>query len=210
MDKRFLAFIGVLILIFIGFIMFNKGDSKDTNAQPTNHVTGNTDSKVTLLEYGDYQCPACGSFYPVVHEIVEEYKDKIKFQFRNLPLNQVHPNAFVAARAAEAAGKQGKFWEMYDLLFQNQQSWSGSENPNAIFENYAANLGLDVNKFKTDAASSETNGTINADIAAFKQTKSTMQTPTFFINGERFEIKKADAAEFRKALDAALKEQGQN
>lgn len=206
MDKRFLAFIGVLIAIFVGFLIFNKNDSGNSNTQPTDHVRGNTNSKVTLLEYGDYQCPACGTYYPVVEEIYDEYKDKIKFQFRNLPLNQIHPNAFAAARAAEAADKQGKFWEMYDMLYQNQSSWTDSDSVKSIFEQYAGTLGLDMDKFRTDAASSDVNNLINADIAAFNQTKQTKQTPTFFINGEKFDVKKANADEFRKALNEALKQ----
>src|SRR5689334_22232262 len=118
MNKSFWAIIAVIVVIFGGIVVFHKKDATPTNSsnvKPTNHIEGNATSGVSLVEYGDYQCPFCGQYYPLVKQVVEKYKTQIRFQFRNLPLYQVHQNAFAAARAAEAADKQGKFWEMHDL-----------------------------------------------------------------------------------------------
>jgi len=205
MDKRFWGIILVIIIIFGGFIFFNNknDDSGSSNAQPTNHVMGENSKNVALLEYGDYQCPACGSYYPVVKQVVEKYKGDIKFQFRNLPLSQIHPNAFAGARAAEAAALQNKFWEMHDMLYENQNTWSQASNPKDYFNQYAEKLGLNVEQFKTDFVSSKVNGSINADLAAFNKTGAATETPTFFLDGKRIDTK-ADMDTFSKVLDAAI------
>jgi len=223
MDKRFWAIIGVVIVIFGGVVFFNNRNSSTNSSDAsgaTNHVRGKLDSKVTLEEYGDYQCPACGEFYKATHQVYENYKDKVKFQFRNLPLSSIHPNAFAGARAAEAADMQGKFWEMHDLLYENQDTsgqsgWVVSKDPlSAYFVGFAQQLGLNVDQFKKDYASSTANNRINADIDAFKKTGEQMSTPTFFINGQLISngdlldangLPSADA--FGKLLDKALAEQ---
>lgn len=203
MDKRFWGVIVAIMLVFVGILMFSKKDDNTSTASPTNHVIGKMDSKVTLIEYGDYQCPGCASYHPTVKQVVEEYKDKVKFQFRNLPLNQIHQNAIAAARTAEAADKQGKFWEMHDLLYENQQSWSSAENPKSMFEDFAKGLRLDVAQFNKDYASATVNDSINADISAFNETKAAKQTPTFFINGEK--VSPGNSVEsFSDLLDKAL------
>ena len=125
MDKRFLAIIGVIVVVFGGILLFggNKGGNGSggsSSAKPTNHVEGDTSSKVTLVEYGDFECPICGEYYPTVKQVEQKYASTVKFQFRNLPLSSVHPNAFAGARAAEAAANQGQFWGMHDLLYENQ------------------------------------------------------------------------------------------
>ena len=212
MDKRFWGIILVIILIFGGIVYFNgkdKDSSGDKNAKPSTHVMGENSKNVTLLEYGEYQCPACGSYHSVVKQVVEKYKDDIKFQFRNLPLTQIHPNAFAAARAAEAADQQGKFWEMHDMLYQNQNNWSEAGNPKEMFTQYAEQLGLNIEQYKTDFASSKVNGTINADLAAFKETGAATQTPTFFLDGKLIETK-ADVETFSKLIDAAIEKKQQN
>jgi protein-disulfide isomerase len=192
MDKRFLGILVLLVAIFIGFLAFSGGSSKNGGggsngkAQPSNHVTGNNTKGVTLLEYGDFQCPICEIYYSPVKEVTQRYQNDIHFQFRNLPLTSIHPNAFSAARAAEAAAMQNKYWEMHDTLYDNTnwQNWTRSQAPLSFFTTYAQQLGLDVNKFKTDYASSQVNDTINADLAAFNKTGQQMATPTFFINGK--------------------------
>lgn len=218
MDKRFWAIIGVIVVIFGGILLFhgnksgNNGGSSST--QPTNHVTGKLDSKVTLVEYGDYECPVCENYYATVQQVQQKYHDTVKFQFRNLPLSQMHPNAIAGARAAEAADMQGKFWQMHDMLYNpsNWQEWSTSSNPDPFFWTYAKQLNLDVNKFKTDFASRAANDRIQADIAAFKKTGQDEGTPTFFLNGtyvsnrnlvDKTGQPSVDA--FSKVLDAALK-----
>lgn len=216
MDKRFLAILGVILAVFVGVVVF-QGSGKKTstsNAQPTNHVEGNLNSKVTLLEYGDYECPACESFYPTVQAIQQKYNATVKFQFRNLPLSQIHPNAIAGARAAEAADLQGKFWQMHDALYTatNWQQWSTSSNPDPYFWVYAQQLGLNVVKFKTDFASSAVNDRINADLAAFAKTGKPEATPTFFLNGTYIDNgslldsnNQPSVAAFSKVIDDALK-----
>lgn len=204
MSKTFWAIIAIIIIIFGGIVIFNKKDDSTStaNAQPTNHVIGENTTGVTLVEYGDFECPACGSYYPLVEQVKEKYKDKIAFQFRHLPLVQVHRNALAAARAAEAAGNQGKFWDMYHLLFQNQRAWAQSSDAKPTFIEYASQLQLNMQKFREDMDSAETNARINADIAEFKKTKLSMSTPTFFLNGKKIEA--GTLEEFSKLIDEAI------
>ncbi|HUS25930.1 MAG TPA: thioredoxin domain-containing protein [Nevskiaceae bacterium] len=192
MDKRFWAIIGILIIGFGGILLLqgnDKAGAPSGGGQPTNHIRGEGKKNVTLVEYGDFQCPVCSAYYPVVEQVFEKYKSDITFQFRNLPLTQVHQNAFAASRAAEAASAQGKFWEMYNLLYQNQSAWSklGNAAAQATFEQMATQLGLNMSQFKKDFASSKVNSAINADIAAFNKTGRQMATPTFFLDGKAIE-----------------------
>lgn len=207
MNKRFWMVVGVVVLLVGGFMLFKSDQAKSPSAgqKPTSHIIGATQKNVTLLEYGDYQCPFCGQYYPLVQTVVAKYQNDISFQFRNLPLLQVHQNAFAAARAAEAADKQGKFWQMNDKLFTNQSDWSNSDNANTIFDSYARELGLDVTQFKKDFASKEVNDRINADIAAFKKTGEEISTPSFFLNGKL--IKPTSVDEFSKLIDAEIAKQ---
>lgn len=206
MSKSFWAIIAVIVVIFGGILFFNNhkaGAPSSSSSVATNHVEGEGKDGLTLVEYGDYQCPYCGQFYPIVKAVQEKYNAQIHFQFRNLPLLQVHQNAFAAARAAEAADMQGKFWQMHDMLYENQNSWAQSSTPEAAFAQYAAQLGLDVNKFKQDAASSKVNDLINADIAAFLKTGNDESTPTFFLDGKKIQPGYS-VQEFSKIIDAQL------
>lgn len=220
MEKRFWIIIGVIAVLFLGFLYFGDRDKNSSGggaaAVPSNHVKGKLDSKVTLVEYGDFQCPVCGSYYPTVTQLVEKYQDRIKFQFRNLPLSQIHQNAFAAARAAEAAGEQGKYWEMYDVLFANQPSWSASTSVRTVFKQYASQIGLDTTKYDAAFASDTVNKTINADIAEFKKTKESMATPTFFLNGKKLDLPtlagndgNPSMDKFSALIENELKKQGQ-
>lgn len=206
MDKRFLMIIGAIIIIFGGIVALNnRNDSKNggSNTQPTNHVEGEGKSGVTLVEYGDYQCPYCGEYYQTVKQVVADYSSQIHFQFRNLPLSQVHQNAFASARAAEAAGLQNKFWEMHNALYSNQDQWSSSSNPQTIFTQYASQLGLNTTQFKTDYASQKVNNLINADIDAFNKTGENMETPTFFLDGKKINPGNSESA-FKTLIDAEI------
>lgn len=203
MDKRFWAIIGIIIIAFVGFLVFrgNEASAPETKGKPTNHVRG--DGAVTLVEYGDFQCPACAAYFPVVEQVVNKYSEDITFQFRHFPLVSIHPNAFAASRAAEAASKQGKFWEMYDKLYANQQDWSNNSNPMSIFETYAKQLGLNEDQFKKDFASSAVNNAIKADEAEGKKL-GVQATPTFVLNGKVIKNPGASVEEFSKVLDEAI------
>jgi len=219
MDKRFWAIIGVIVVVFGGILAFHNKQS-DTNGsskssgQATQHYEGDLTSKVTLQEYGDYECPVCENYHQIIQQVQQRYNDTVRFQFSNLPLLQIHPNAFAGARAAEAADLQGKFWQMHDLLYQNSNwsQWSTSSNPTPYFWGYAQQLGLNVTKFKSDFASSTVNNRVNADISAFKATGQQESTPAFFINGKYYANSNfvdgsgnPSVAAFSKLIDSALK-----
>jgi protein-disulfide isomerase len=207
MEKRFWIIIGVIIALFAGLLWYGSSNDEDEGTgKPTNHVIGKADAKVKLVEYGDYQCPFCGQFHPVVKQVVEKYRDRISFQFRHYPLTQIHANAVAAARAAEAADKQGKFWEMHNSIFENQDDWAQASNASTVFEGYAQQLGLNKSTFKKDFASSAVNAAINADKAEFDKTKLTPSTPTFLLNGKRIQPE-ATVESFSKFIDEELEKQ---
>src|SRR5580692_6380168 len=109
------------------------------------HMQGDSNAPIELVEYGDYQCPYCGQAYPIIKVVQQKLKNNLKFVFRNFPLSEIHPDAFNAAVAAEAAGLQGKFWEMHDVIFEHQVRLS----PEALLS-YAKKVGLDINRFSDD------------------------------------------------------------
>jgi protein-disulfide isomerase len=145
----------------------------------TDHIDGRPEAAVTLVEYGDYQCPHCGAAHPIVNRIREVLADRLRFVFRHFPLSQIHPHAFRAAEAAEAAGAQAKFWEMHDMLFENQHALADRD-----LLRYASALGLDVDRFADDIRSNTFAEKIRQDFLG--GVKSGVNgTPTFFINGVR-------------------------
>lgn len=149
------------------------------------HVYGNTSSKVILVEYGDYQCAGCSSSYQMVKQLTEKYKDKLGFVFRNYPLYTSHPNAFAASAAAEAAGLQGKYWEMHDKLYSEQSSWSqltGEDRTN-YFVSAAKSLGVDSDKLRSTLDSADIKRKIDFDEALGKKDQLS-GTPSFYINGK--------------------------
>jgi protein-disulfide isomerase len=192
MDRRFLGILGALVVIFIAIFIVTQNSSSGSNnknstgPQATHHVEGKGTKGVTLIEYGDYECPICEAYYQPLKQVVAQYSDQIYFQFRNLPLTSIHQNAFAGARAAEAAAQQNKFWQMHDKLYDNQNEWAAASNPQSFFDTYARQIGLNVSQFNKDYSSSTVNDAINADLAAFKKTSQANQeaTPTFFLDGK--------------------------
>lgn len=153
------------------------------NVTQTDHVKGNTSSPVVLIEYGDFQCPACKHYYPMIKQLGVEFGDRIQIVSRHFPLKMVHPNAEEAAWAAEAAAAQGKFWEMHDLLFERQDDWARERDPRDMFVEYASILVLDKDQFvrdyESDAARQRVEEQYQSGIAA-----GVKGTPTFFLNGK--------------------------
>jgi protein-disulfide isomerase len=145
------------------------------------HAQGPQDAPVTLVEYGDYECPYCGQVYPVTKQLQERLGDRLRFVFRNYPLDSVHPRARPAAEAAEAAGSQGKFWEYHDVLYENQQDLDDES-----LKRYAADLGLDEDRFEEDLAEHRYLERIEEDLLSGIQSR-VEGTPMFFINGVRYE-----------------------
>jgi protein-disulfide isomerase len=187
--------------------------ASDQNGQIGDHTLGKTDSKVVLIEYGDFQCPSCGGAHPQIKEIMEEYGDRVLFIFRNFPLTSIHPNARAAAGAVEAAGLQGKYWEMHNLVFERQSDWSnlsGTERT-ARFTAYAEELGLDKDKFVTDLSDEAINVKISFDQALGRKAD-VNATPSFYLNGEKLDTATANATvqgsstELKALLDKKLAE----
>jgi len=168
--------------------------ASEQNGNIGDHTKGSEDNKVILVEYGDYQCPSCGQAFPGVNTIVEEYNDDLTFVFRNFPLTSIHPNAKAASAVAEAAGLQGKYWEMHDLLYENQDDWSAldASKRTDMFTRYATTIGLNVETFKTDLTSKPVNQKINFDMAVGKSVN-VSATPSFFLNGEKLDEATASA-----------------
>lgn len=182
----------------------------DNNPLP-DHTFGSDAKKVVLIEYGDFQCPGCGSLFPTIKPLKEHYKDQLTFVFRNFPLTAIHPNALAAATAAEAAGLQGKWWEYHDLLYENQSEWSqldGSKRGD-IFESYAKRLGLNIDKFKKDLKDDKIAQKIKRDQSLGKKIKAT-STPTLVLNGKTLKQDQWSTAEkLEDTIRDAIKESGQ-
>jgi protein-disulfide isomerase len=163
---------------------------------------GNIDSKVVITGYSDFQCPACRAYEPLVNQLYKEYGDRVLFVYRHFPLFSIHPNADAAARASEAAGRQGKFWEMHDMLFENQSSWSKLVNAESVFAGYAQKLGLALEDYESVMASDEVRQMVADDYARGLKA-GVNSTPTFFLNGTK--IRPSSYDEFRLLLEAALR-----
>lgn len=200
--KSTLVIIAVIIIGIIALFSLGGGATIEPPLEvgvvhPLDHRKGVASSTVVLMEYGDFECPACRTYYPILREVLQEYGDKITFVFRHYPLISIHPNAEFSARAAEAAGKQDKFWEMHDLLYEKQSEWSKVADVAPIFESYATLLGLNISKFKTDWVSKEVKDFVRAERQ--HAVKAGLQgTPTFFLNTKQ--IKNPNTAEEFKVL----------
>lgn len=143
---------------------------------------GGADASVTLVEYSDFQCPACGAYFPVVQELHDAFGDQLKIVYRNFPLTSLHKNAQLAAQAAEAAGIQGQFFAMHDLLFTNQKTWSDLDDPTETFKSYASSLGLNIDTFTADLTSDTVKKNIEDDVKG-GEGANVSGTPTFFLDG---------------------------
>jgi protein-disulfide isomerase len=158
------------------------------------HAEGRADAAVTLVEYGDYQCPYCGEAYPVVKGLQKALGKKLRFVFRNFPLTQSHPFALIAAEAAEAAGLQGKFWQMHDLIYENQADLEPD-----ILPSWAERIGLDLEKLGTALQQGAVTKRIKDDQLSGIQS-GVDGTPCFFINGTRYDDE-TDYDSLRTALE---------
>lgn len=145
------------------------------------NLFGNPGAPIELVEYGDYECPYCGRAYPIVKNIKQQLEGDLKFVFRNFPLAKIHPNAFLASVATEAAGLQGKFWEMHDTVFENQGALSDEQ-----ILLFAYRLGLDTERFKSDLREKALIDKVEKDFESGLRS-GVNRTPTFFINGKKYE-----------------------
>lgn len=209
-----LSFWGVVIGIVIVFglvFYFTHNNNSSSNAgsgQRTNNIEGLGKAGVKFVEYGDYECPYCEEYSSVVKQVVSDEFNNITFQFVNFPLTSIHPNAFAGARAAQAAGLMGQFWQMHDALYNptNWQVWSTSTNPIPYFQTYARQLGLNVTTFMTKYNSSLVNNMIVADINAGNNLN-IAGTPTFYLDGKQIQVAPQVSA-FEKLINAAIAAHG--
>ena len=208
---RVAQMIGAVLVVgalVIGWQAINKNNSTTTIAPSVSEVSvfdqvkGNPNAGVLLTEYSDFQCPACASFYPVAKQLVEEYGDRLGFVYRHYPLFSIHPNAEEAAWAAEAAGKQGKFWEMHDLLFDRQQQWANERGVEDVFADYAETLGLNREQWLNDYKSDVVRDKVEADVKSGNQEK-VNSTPTFFVNGTKMSSPNS-LEDFRRMIEMEL------
>ena len=177
--------------------------STPPGAQPAN-VRGNANAPVTLEEFADFQCPSCGVYHPELKKIEAEYGDRLRVIFRENPLLPMHQYALVAAQAAEAAGMQGRFWEMHDKLYENQKIWSESKDVVPLFVDYAKQIGLDIDRFMRDL-----NGEVVA-VRIFQDGKRShalgvSATPTFFVNGKEAKGDSWKPEGLREMINQALR-----
>ena len=150
-------------------------------SEERDHIQGPPDAPVTLLEYGDYECPYCGAAYPIIKEVQARMGDRLRFVFRNFPITTSHPHAEQAAEAAEAAGAQGRFWEMHDLLYENQKRLDDDD-----LRAYGERIGLDLERFDKELAEHVHAPRVREDFMSGVRS-GVNGTPTFFINGARYD-----------------------
>ena len=194
---------GIVVVVMGGSILYSQQASQSANDGVVlgENIKGNSDSSVVLTEYADFQCPACAQFHPIVKAIQEQYGDQLAIEFKHFPLISIHPHALPAAKAAEAAGVQGKFFEMHDMLFENQAAWSKSGTPQVFFNQYAEELGLDVPLFKKHMRASMIEDRIREDLESAIANGFT-GTPSFLLNGEVLEFETYE--EFISKIESAL------
>jgi protein-disulfide isomerase len=174
-------------------------------AEPA-HTLGPTNAPVHIEEFGDFECPPCGIFHPILEEMRAEFGDKLHVTFREFPLVPTHQHALAAASAAEAAGLQGKFWEMHKLIYDRQQKWKGEFDVRPVFEGYAKEIGIDVDRYKRDVGSDLVQQRIFQD-GKRGHSLGVKGTPTVFMNGREVPFEQLPAENFRvliqREIDAA-------
>jgi protein-disulfide isomerase len=180
---------------------FNAAPIPQSSSEPESKAPA--DVVVTLEEFGDYQCPPCGGLHPSLKRLKQEYGQNLNFVFRNLPLTSLHKNALVAAQAAEAARMQNRFWEMHDLLYENQDLWKDDVNPQSIFWKFASDLGLDTARFSSDMADRQVKMRIEADQAAAAEL-SINGTPTLLVDGRQLRPEATNYEGIRKAIEFVI------
>lgn len=206
----------VVLIVVIAAFVSSKGSSTVGGFQATqtsaitssDHAQGDPSAKVSVIEYGDFECPACGEYEPMVEQLEQQYDARVLFVFRNFPLYQIHPFAMIGAQAAEAAALQGKYWQMHDLLYKMQNEWTADTSlapadvVTKYFNGYAQSLGLDVTKFDADINSDAVKAKVQADLASGNAAQID-HTPTFFINLVQIPNPQS-LAEFQSDINAAL------
>lgn len=224
MSKKTWIIFGIIVVAFIGgMLVFSESNkinldgidlgkiipASDQNGNTEEHVKGSADSKVVLVEYGDYQCAGCAFVYKRINSIAEDYKNELAVVFRNYTIDS-HQNALSAAAAAESANLQGKFWEMHNLIYDNQTEWSnaGVTERNDLYLSYAKQLGLDETKFTEGMKDTSVRKKIEFDKSVAKAA-GLDSTPYFILNGEKIDYETwSDDDKLRELIDKVLKDNG--
>jgi len=229
--KAWIIFGAVVVVLFGSLIAYNQSTKVNVdvskvdvnkilpasaaNGNIADHVEGSASGKVTLIEYGDFECPYCGQVYPQLKSIMATYGDNVTLIFRNFPLSTIHPNALAAAAVAEAAGQQGKYWEMHDLLYTNQSDWqslTGDALTN-VFKGYANNLKLDITKYDTALTSKDITQKVAFD-RALGAKLNVQSTPSIYLDGTLIstdtnqDLEQGTGSKLMSQLDAKLKAAG--
>lgn len=176
---------GVLLLAVVFFAIirsFTAAPPSVSEVVASDHMKGNPNAELTLVEYSDFQCPACRVQYQSIKEIWTPIKSSVRFVYRHFPLTNTHPHAMTAAYYTEAAAKQGKFWEMHDLLFDNQPKWASKKQVTETFDGYVKQLGLDPQQFAADLTSDAVKQKVASDLQSAKKAQAA-STPSLYLNG---------------------------
>jgi protein-disulfide isomerase len=211
-EAKIIGGIGIITIALLFGIVFFFSNSKppvdssgfaDPNLliKPDSNKIATDSAKITIVEFGDYQCPACAAAHPIVQRVLSDYPGKINFVFRHFPL-PMHGNAMIAAEAVEAAGEQGKYWEMHYKVYQTQKEWSENTNPLVIYLSYARQMNLNLELFE----SSVTLNKYNSKIVSDKKDGTSLGvngTPTFYINGKK--MRGYDYNEFKRLIEQVIK-----
>ena len=192
-EAKIISSVGIVFFVLFALLIYKTSSGPKPIADfqlligQGNHMTGTKEAKVNIVEFADYQCPACAYANPIIQKIVNTYKDNpdVNFVSRNFPLPQ-HANGMISEEAVEAAGVQGKFWEMGNMLYERQNEWSGNSKALEMFAGYAKELGLDVKAFTDSINQNKFKDVIEKDLSDARAL-GVNSTPTFFINGEKFE-----------------------
>ncbi len=190
--RRLMFWGGIILALAVAVFLIVKNVTYDPTSGKT--VAGVSSAEWTkgaqgmpiLMEYSDFQCPACGAYYPLVKRLVAEFGMRVQFVYRHFPLGQIHAHAFEAAYAAEAAGRQGKFWDMHDVIFEKQKEWSGASDAKTLFVQYAQGLGLNVEQFTKDMGDSDIKDRVQKNYKSGEEA-GVPGTPTFFFDGRRIQ-----------------------
>jgi protein-disulfide isomerase len=211
--KRYLPYLVVALVALAtfgsGFALYRAklaASADDPKGGPASglHVRGKAGAPVTIEEFGDFQCPPCSTMSAILAKLEEEYGTRLRVIFHHFPL-AIHAHAREAALAAEAAGMQGRFWEMHDLLYKEQAAWSKAPDVPSLILSYAGTIKLDLDRFKKDLADPEVAERVDAD-QKLGASRGVTSTPTLFVNTEVLPAAALNPAGIQKAIDAALKE----
>jgi len=207
MNKTLIWIVAIVVILLGGMTAWRMalnngavdGGELAVPVSDSDHKKG--EGETVLVEYSDFQCPACLQYQPSLRQLLTELPGKVTLVYRHFPLRQAHPNAQIAAQASEAAALQGKFWEMHDVLFATQSEWSNDANATEKFSTYAQALGMNVEKFNVDINSDEVKAKVNSDLEGGVQS-GINSTPTFFVDGKKLTNPK-NYQEFKSMIENA-------